>query len=318
MLQTYTTAVSIAWRRVAAWRQPYAGSTRFAECTEVGRKHGGRPNAVAGTSVPRFVALRRDHMGMQFHNVRFVVMSLAHQLRCCGQRRTMDQKNGSSLPPEILQSPHASDRGKVTPTAASVKQWLAIDQAMCRYVGGDNRAFAEVYDYLAPKLLSFLRHLSGSSDAAQDLRQETFLCMHRARDSFMLDRHVAPWAYAIATHCYIDRGRALQAKFARMTDDATDVEVCVGPGATGEDFAIARQCAEVIHRTLSSMTGLRRDAFNMLRCEEMSVADAAQRVGVTEGALKLRAFHAYELVRAAIGTSREPGRSSPAEGIADA
>jgi RNA polymerase sigma-70 factor (ECF subfamily) len=48
------------------------------------------------------------------------------------------------------------------------------------------------------------------------------------------------------------------------------------------------------------MTPARREAFILLRYEGLSVAAAAQISGVTEGALKLRAFHAYETIRSAL------------------
>jgi hypothetical protein len=38
----------------------------------------------------------------------------------------------------------------------------------------------------------------------------------------------------------------------------------------------------------------------MLRYEGLSVASAAQIAGISEGALKVRAFHAYEIIRAAL------------------
>ncbi|HTU59175.1 MAG TPA: sigma factor-like helix-turn-helix DNA-binding protein, partial [Polyangiales bacterium] len=52
----------------------------------------------------------------------------------------------------------------------------------------------------------------------------------------------------------------------------------------------------------------RREAFVLLRYEGLSVEAAAQVLGISEGAVKLRAFHAYELLRAAL---REPTSSAP-------
>jgi RNA polymerase sigma-70 factor, ECF subfamily len=54
------------------------------------------------------------------------------------------------------------------------------------------------------------------------------------------------------------------------------------------------------------MTAARREAFVMLRYEGLSVAVAAQIAGVSQGALKIRAFHAYELIRAALKEQAEP------------
>jgi len=46
------------------------------------------------------------------------------------------------------------------------------------------------------------------------------------------------------------------------------------------------------------MTDARREAFVLLRFEGMSVADAAEILGASENAVKLRAFQAYQAIRA--------------------
>src|SRR5690242_14582176 len=79
-----------------------------------------------------------------------------------------------------------------------------LDDAMNRYADGDDSAFAEVFRGLASRVQTFLQRLSGRRDVADDLTQETFLRMHRARGSFARGRSVVPWAYAIARNCYID------------------------------------------------------------------------------------------------------------------
>jgi DNA-directed RNA polymerase specialized sigma24 family protein len=40
----------------------------------------------------------------------------------------------------------------------------------------------------------------------------------------------------------------------------------------------------------------------------MSVADAARILGATENAVKLRAFHAYEALRSALGIEKEKAK----------
>jgi len=175
----------------------------------------------------------------------------------------------------------------------------AVDRAMHRYADGEVAAFAEVHSALAPRLRLFLRRLGCSLDIAEDLAQETFLRMHHARGSFAQGKQVAPWAYAIARNCFISHARSSKTKLSRASVDAEQVELPVR-GSSGEEESIARQSAEVVQRTLLAMTPARREAFVLLRYEGMSVAAAAQIVGISEGALKIRAFHAYELLRAAL------------------
>jgi RNA polymerase sigma-70 factor, ECF subfamily len=176
----------------------------------------------------------------------------------------------------------------------------AVDLAMHRYADGDDAAFGEVFALLAPRLRLFLRRLAGSLDVAEDLTQETFLRMHNARGSFAAGKQVAPWAYAIARNCFISHARSGKAKLARVSVDSDQVELSAGAASSGEAESMARQSAEVVSRALASMTEARREAFILIRYEGMSVAAAAQIVGISEGALKIRAFHAYEILRRAL------------------
>jgi RNA polymerase sigma-70 factor (ECF subfamily) len=183
----------------------------------------------------------------------------------------------------------------------------AVDLAMHRYADGEEAAFAEVFTALAPRLRLFLRRLGSSPDLADDLTQETFLRMHGARGSFVRGKQVAPWAYAIARNCFVSHARSGKAKLARGSVDAEQIELSAGASNSVEAESIARQSAEVVSRALANMTPARREAFILIRYEGMSVAAAAQIVGITEGALKIRAFHAYEILRGALaGMESEP------------
>ena len=59
-----------------------------------------------------------------------------------------------------------------------------------------------------------------------------------------------------------------------------------------------------IATTSKSLAGLspnQREAFVLIRYEGMSVEEAAAILGISEGAVKLRAFNAYEALRKALG-----------------
>ncbi len=176
----------------------------------------------------------------------------------------------------------------------------SLDQAMARYAEGDDRAFSELFNVLAPRLQNFLRRLSGSPELAHDLTQETFLRMHRARGSFVRGNAVVPWAYAIARNCFVSEARSLKSRSARKAVDITEHEAATGLEANAEEVASARQRAEIVERTLAGMSLTNREAFVLIRFEGQSVAEAAQILGASEGAVKLRAFRAYEVLRAAL------------------
>src|SRR3954463_15831509 len=71
------------------------------------------------------------------------------------------------------------------------------DQAMSRYAAGDELAFEGVYDEVAPRLASYLQRRLRDRARIEDLVQQTFLHIHRARGSFIPGAQVFPWALAI-------------------------------------------------------------------------------------------------------------------------
>ena len=178
------------------------------------------------------------------------------------------------------------------------------DLAMSRYADGDDAAFSEVYRAVASRLRSFLVRLVRSDQLADDLFQETLLRMHRARGSFARGARLLPWCYAIARNVHVDHLRHRPSQRERPAEDEEVFEAVSGPDADGEAVAAAAQMARLVERTLARLPPNQREAFVLLRYEQLSVADAAAILGVTEGAVKLRAFHAYETLRAALGTEK--------------
>ncbi len=76
--------------------------------------------------------------------------------------------------------------------------------AMERYARGDDGAFSELYDALAPRLRRYLLRASRDPVWSDDLFQQTMLHIHRARGRFIVGAEVLPWAYAIARRLLID------------------------------------------------------------------------------------------------------------------
>jgi RNA polymerase sigma-70 factor, ECF subfamily len=190
----------------------------------------------------------------------------------------------------------------------------AADRAMARYADGDASAFQEVFERLAPRLQRFLRRLGSSNALADDLLQETFFKMHQARGNFSPGMPVAPWAYTIARNCYLDAVRSAKRR-PQLLGDSQGISLSephAPPDADAEQRLIGRQAGEAVERALHKMTAMRREAFILLRYEGLSVAAAAEVLGASESAVKLRAFQAYKLIREELDRI---GVERPADGV---
>lgn len=187
----------------------------------------------------------------------------------------------------------------------------ALDAVMDRYARGEDAAFAELYRQGAPRVRGFLIRLSGDPALADDLTQEAFLRVHKARGNFQPGAAALPWFFAIARNAFFDHTRYAQVRRAVELSDgsSTPPEREADPDTKGDEALIARQTLDLVRATLAKLPVFQREAFILLRFEGMSVSEAAQVLGATEGAVKIRAFRAYEALRAALGQGDARGKS---------
>jgi RNA polymerase sigma-70 factor (ECF subfamily) len=180
-----------------------------------------------------------------------------------------------------------------------------LDGLMERCATGDDRAFDELYRRGAQRVRGFLVRLSGDSALADDLTQETFVRIHRARGSFATGAGALPWMFAIARNAFLDHARREQVRRSSSARLAPPQEAA--KDTQGDEVLSGREMLGIVRETLEQLPMLQRDAFVLIRNEGLSVSDAAQILGATEAAVKVRAFRAYEALRAAL----ERGAADP-------
>src|SRR6185503_2781184 len=177
---------------------------------------------------------------------------------------------------------------------------------MQRYQAGDATAFRELYALVAPKLLGYLMKMARSRAVAEDLVQQTFLKVHRARAAYVRGADPIPWIYSIAHRTFIDEARRKKRAIVNVGAAEDSVpEVAAGiDGATDErrdeprvDPALARAALDA----LAKLPEAQREAVVLTKLDGKSVAEAAAIAGTTVGAMKVRAHRGYEALRKLLG-----------------
>jgi RNA polymerase sigma-70 factor (ECF subfamily) len=171
--------------------------------------------------------------------------------------------------------------------------------AMERYARGDDSAFADVYDAVAPRVHAYLLRQTRDKVCADDLLQQTLLQMHRHRGSYATGFAVLPWAFAIARRLYIDEFRRRKTDALWSARGVADDDRLVS--SSPDDEISSRELAGLVQAALARMPESQRVAFELLRLDGLSHDEAAQVLGTTVSAVKLRAFRAYTALRAVIG-----------------
>jgi RNA polymerase sigma-70 factor (ECF subfamily) len=184
-------------------------------------------------------------------------------------------------------------------TAASGSDEDVASAAMERYAGGDESAFADLYDLLAPRLYDYLASQVRNRALAEDLVQQTFLQLHRARGSFLAGADVRPWAFAIARRLMIDGFRRNKLETAQLAEESRKPE---GGSAEAPDQQLAaKQLAARVADALDKMPESQRTAFQLVKQNGLSLAQAAEVLGTTITAVKLRLHRAVQGLRAVTG-----------------
>jgi RNA polymerase sigma-70 factor (ECF subfamily) len=196
---------------------------------------------------------------------------------------------------------------------AQRRSLAACDAAMTRYAAGEEAAFAIVYDELSPRLYGFLLRQTRSVAQAEDALQQTFLHMHRARDTFVPGSEVLPWAFAITRRVLADSFRR-GPREVLQGGEPRDNRTAPGPGA--DDLVEAQELARRIQRVLARLPEVQRVAFQLVKQEGLSLAEAAEVLGTTVTAVKLRTHRAYEALRVVLGEGLADDPAGRTEGNA--
>jgi RNA polymerase sigma-70 factor (ECF subfamily) len=179
----------------------------------------------------------------------------------------------------------------------------AADLAMDRYARGDDAAFAPLYTALSPRLFAYLRRRTQNVCAAEDLLQQTFLQIHRARATYLAGADVGVWATAIARRLVVDALRKSRRQVPLASDDEVAARPPVSRHPRADDLVCTKELALLARRELARLPKSQQTAFDLIRGEELSAGDTALALGATRNAVKLRAHRARVALRDALSAA---------------
>lgn len=173
---------------------------------------------------------------------------------------------------------------------------------MMAYAGGERRAFEDLFARVAPRVHAFFMRSFRDRAIADDLLQVTFLKVHRARADYQPARPLRPWLFKIAARVRLDELRrryrlpegAGEDELARADEERAAERRDGDPAETADRAAVIRAALERLPES-------QRVAVYLHHYEGMTFGEVAEVLGSTEGAVKLRAFRAYERLRNELG-----------------
>ena len=177
---------------------------------------------------------------------------------------------------------------------------------MATYVAGDRAAFARLFDRWAPRLRQLFVRGGLRNDDANDLVQQAFLQLHRARNDFRAGSALRPWIYTIALNLRRQFMRRLGRKPEQELEEST-VEA-----RSGVEDPDANLDARHVRAALAKLPEAQREVIMLHWFEGLTFREVAEVVGATPTAVKVRAHRGYAKLRTyleAAGVTVQPDPS---------
>jgi RNA polymerase sigma-70 factor (ECF subfamily) len=157
---------------------------------------------------------------------------------------------------------------------------------MARVARGDERAFAEVYDQLAPMLYGIVLRIVRDPAQAEEVTQEAFVELWRQSARFDATRGgVRGWAVTIARRRAVDRVRSEQSRRDRQLRHAV---IPTGAHDSPPDAVIDSLDRERARRILAQLGEAHRRALELAYFDGLTHVEIAEQLGVPLGTAETR------------------------------
>jgi RNA polymerase sigma-70 factor, ECF subfamily len=153
-----------------------------------------------------------------------------------------------------------------------------------RSAGGDEYAFAELYERRQAALFRFALHMCGREDVAEEVTQEAFLILIRDPGRFDGARGtVASFLFGVARN-HVLRHLEKSRDYVNIEDEDTPAAGDTDPLAN----MTREQTIEAVRQAVLTLPAGYREAVVLCDLEELSYADAASALDVPVGTVRSR------------------------------
>jgi RNA polymerase sigma-70 factor (ECF subfamily) len=177
---------------------------------------------------------------------------------------------------------------------------------------GDESAFDALFVRWSGPLLRYVERMVRDAASAEELVQETFLRMYRARERYEPDARFSTWLYTIATRLALNELRRPRRQHPHRSTDEDDSEsaplVLASGAPRADDVAHARRIGASVEAALAALPERQRVALWLSAVEGLSYAEIAESLETTEKSVKALVHRARCALSEKLGDAFEGGR----------
>jgi RNA polymerase sigma-70 factor, ECF subfamily len=180
---------------------------------------------------------------------------------------------------------------------------------MLRVRADEPGAFEQLVERYQTRLVGILHHLIGNADEAEDLAQEVFLRVYRARKKYRARCKFSTWLFTIANNLAMNTLRSRRRKpvlhlDAQMSDSSGSRPAAQFVADSSGNQPVRRiqrgELAKMIRQAVAGLNERQRMAVVLNKFEEMNYAEIAEVMGLTTKAVKSLLCRARTNLRAAL------------------
>jgi RNA polymerase sigma-70 factor, ECF subfamily len=201
-----------------------------------------------------------------------------------------------AMRPDGMPGPGAQSR-----TGADSTSDAAI---MLRVAAGDEDSFSYLVEKYHRSIVHFLYRMTHNQAVAEELAQDVFLRVYRARMSYRAEARFTTWLYRIATNLAVNYARDTRHERAAQTVylDAPDPETGVSPDVADDEPSVEQRMLReermaAIRSCAMALPERQRMAVLMHKYEGMDYRQIGEVLKLSESATKSLLFRAYQTLR---------------------
>ena len=171
---------------------------------------------------------------------------------------------------------------------------------MLRYTEGDQAALQVLFQRHAKRMHAFFARAFTDASTCEDLLQTTFLKLHHARERYIAGAPFTPWLFGIAFRVRVDE---LRKRYRQSVDHGVELDALP---AEQRQSAESNETIARVRRAVEALPEAQRLVIQLHRFDGLSFAEIAavltetEGKPVREGAVRVRAFRAHEVLRQAL------------------
>lgn len=183
--------------------------------------------------------------------------------------------------------------------AAAAQSELKDEEVVARVLSGETALFEILMRRYNQRLYRVSRVILRDDSEAEDVMQDAYVRAYEHLNQFAGKAAFATWLTRIAIHEALarKRRRGRLEELDALPMNGESMSIMKSPAPNPEDATATAQARDLLEEAIEKLPENYRTVVVLREVEEMSVADTASSLGVTEAVVKTRLHRAHAMLR---------------------